>query len=71
MPPRDPVDRLVGAKIFYRTEDGTTRQENLPMPTMVEVLLFDLGGVLVEFSGVRGMAPLLRIGATESEILEQ
>jgi glucose-1-phosphatase len=38
---------------------------------MVEVLLFDLGGVLVEFSGVRDVAPLLRIQATGSEILER
>jgi len=38
---------------------------------MVEVLLFDLGGVLVEFSGVRDVAPLLRVEATESEILER
>jgi len=41
------------------------------MPTMVEVLLFDLGGVLVEFSGVRDVAPLLRRQATETEILER
>jgi len=40
------------------------------MPTMVELLLFDLGGVLVEFSGVRDVAPLLRVEATESEIFE-
>jgi epoxide hydrolase-like predicted phosphatase len=38
---------------------------------MVEVLLFDLGGVLVEFSGVRDLAPLLRREATESEIIER
>lgn len=37
---------------------------------MPEVLLFDLGGVLVEFSGVRDVAPLLRSEATESEILQ-
>jgi glucose-1-phosphatase len=41
------------------------------MPTQVEVLLFDLGGVLVEFSGVRDIAPLLRAAASESEILER
>jgi len=41
------------------------------MPAMVEVLLFDLGGVLVEFSGVRDVAPLLRTEATESEIVER
>jgi glucose-1-phosphatase len=41
------------------------------MPTKVEVLLFDLGGVLVEFSGVRDVAPLLRTGATEAEIVER
>ncbi len=41
------------------------------MSTTVEVLLFDLGGVLVDFSGVRDVAPLLRIAATESEILER
>jgi epoxide hydrolase-like predicted phosphatase len=40
------------------------------MPTTVEVLLFDLGGVLVEFSGVQDVAPLLRVEATESEIVE-
>jgi hypothetical protein len=38
---------------------------------MIEVLLFDLGGVLVEFSGVRDVAPLLLVEATESEILER
>jgi glucose-1-phosphatase len=38
---------------------------------MIEVLLFDLGGVLVEFSGVRDVAPLLRRQATETEILER
>jgi hypothetical protein len=41
------------------------------MPTTIEVLLFDLGEVLVEFSGVRDVAPLLRTEATESEILER
>lgn len=39
--------------------------------TTIEVLLFDLGGVLVEFSGVRDVAPLLRVGASESEIRER
>jgi glucose-1-phosphatase len=38
---------------------------------MVKVLLFDLGGVLVEFSGVRDIAPLLRLEATEAEIIER
>ena len=38
---------------------------------MAKVLLFDLGGVLVEFSGVREIAPLLRTAATESEIVER
>jgi len=38
---------------------------------MVEVLLFDLGGVLLEFSGVRDVAPLLRKEATESELVER
>ena len=38
---------------------------------MVEVLLFDLGGVLVEFSGVQDVAPLLPTEATESEIRER
>jgi glucose-1-phosphatase len=41
------------------------------MPTTVEVLLFDLGGVLVEFSGVQDVAPLLRVEATESAIRER
>ena len=41
------------------------------MPPIVEVLLFDLGGVLVEFSGVRDIAPLLPVEATESEIVER
>lgn len=39
--------------------------------TTIDVLLFDLGGVLVEFSGVRDVAPLLRVRASESEILER
>jgi len=38
---------------------------------MVKVLLFDLGGVLVEFSGVREVAPLLRLEATEAEIVKR
>jgi putative hydrolase of the HAD superfamily len=37
----------------------------------IDVLLFDLGGVLVEFSGVRDLAVLLRGRLSESEILEQ
>lgn len=41
------------------------------MATSIEVLLFDLGGVLVEFSGVRDVAPLLREKASDSEILER
>jgi putative hydrolase of the HAD superfamily len=41
------------------------------MPTPVEVLLFDLGGVLVEFSGVPDVAPLLRTASTASEIAER
>ena len=36
-----------------------------------DVLLFDLGGVLVEFSGVQGLALLLQGRLSESEILEQ
>jgi glucose-1-phosphatase len=39
--------------------------------TMVEVLLFDLGGVLVDFTGVRDIAPLLPIAESESEIRER
>ena len=35
------------------------------------MLLFDLGGVLVEFSGVRDLAVLLQGRLSESEILEQ
>jgi len=34
----------------------------------IDVLLFDLGGVLVEFSGVRDVAPFLRERLSESEI---
>jgi epoxide hydrolase-like predicted phosphatase len=37
----------------------------------IDVLLFDLGGVLVEFSGVRDLAVLLQGRLSESEILEQ
>ena len=37
----------------------------------IDVLLFDLGGVLVEFSGVRDLAVLLHGRLSESEILEQ
>jgi putative hydrolase of the HAD superfamily len=33
-----------------------------------ELLLFDLGGVLVEFSGFRDLRPLLRVPLSESEI---
>jgi putative hydrolase of the HAD superfamily len=38
---------------------------------MIEVLLFDLGGVLVEYSGVREVARLLPVETSESEILER
>src|SRR5512141_1841247 len=37
----------------------------------IDVLLFDLGGVLVEFSGVRELAVLLQGRLSESEIREQ
>ena len=40
------------------------------MATRPEVLLFDLGGVLVDFSGVRDVAPLLLVEASESEVRE-
>lgn len=36
-----------------------------------ELLLFDLGGVLVEFSGFRDLRPLLRVPLSESEIRQQ
>jgi glucose-1-phosphatase len=39
--------------------------------TTIDVLLFDLGGVLVEFSGVQGLGVLLRGRLSESEILER
>lgn len=38
---------------------------------MVEVLLFDLGGVLVEYTGVREVARLLSAGTSEPEILDR
>src|ERR1041385_2793480 len=37
----------------------------------IDVLLFDLGGVLVEFSGVQGLAVLLQGRLSESQILEK
>ena len=37
----------------------------------IDVLLFDLGGVLVEFSGVQGLAALLQGRLSESQIMEQ
>jgi putative hydrolase of the HAD superfamily len=37
----------------------------------IDILLFDLGGVLVEFSGVRDLGLLLQGRLSESEILEQ
>src|SRR5262245_50303666 len=37
----------------------------------IDVLLFDLGGVLVEFSGVQDLAVLLQGRLSESEILEK
>jgi glucose-1-phosphatase len=39
--------------------------------TKIEVLLFDLGGVLVKFSGVQDIVPFLREKASESEIRER
>lgn len=41
------------------------------MPRHPELLLFDLGGVLVEFSGFRNLSPLLRVPLSESEIRQQ
>jgi epoxide hydrolase-like predicted phosphatase len=38
---------------------------------MVEVLLFDLGGVLVEYTGVQEVTRLLPAGTSEPEILER
>jgi putative hydrolase of the HAD superfamily len=35
---------------------------------MIEVLLFDLGGVLVEFSGDRDILPLLKLRASEDDV---
>lgn len=37
----------------------------------IEVLVFDLGGVLVDFTGVRDIAPLLRVAASETEIRDR
>jgi len=37
----------------------------------IDVLLFDLGGVLVEFSGVQDVAPLLRKQLSEAEIWDR
>ena len=39
--------------------------------TSIDVLLFDLGGVLVEFSGVRDLSALLHGRLSESEIVER
>jgi FMN phosphatase YigB (HAD superfamily) len=41
------------------------------MQRQPELLLFDLGGVLVEFSGFRDLLPLLRVPLSESEIRRQ
>jgi glucose-1-phosphatase len=41
------------------------------MATNIEVLLFDLGGVLVDFSGVRDIAALLPAPASPSEIMDR
>jgi hypothetical protein len=38
------------------------------MTRIPELLLFDLGGILVEFSGSRGLPPLLRIPLSPSDI---
>jgi glucose-1-phosphatase len=35
---------------------------------MIKVLLFDLGGVIVDFSGVRDISPFLLEGTSEAEI---
>ena len=37
----------------------------------VDVLLFDLGGVLVEYTGVQDVAPLLTDAAAESDIIDR
>src|SRR5215510_8900722 len=40
-------------------------------PVPPAVLLFDLGGVLIEYTGVRDLAPLLPYPLTEAEILDR
>ncbi|HTV02836.1 MAG TPA: HAD-IA family hydrolase [Luteitalea sp.] len=40
----------------------------MPTPTRPDVLLFDLGGVLVDFSGVEDLLPLLPPGARADEV---
>jgi len=41
------------------------------LTTQIEVLLFDLGGVLVDYSGVRDLRSLLPAAASEAEISER
>ncbi len=37
----------------------------------IELLLFDLGGVIVDFTGVRDIMPFLQVAVSESEIRER
>jgi epoxide hydrolase-like predicted phosphatase len=41
------------------------------MTNKIKILLFDLGGVIVEFSGVKDISSLLRISLSENEIREK
>ncbi len=41
------------------------------LPTNIELLLFDLGGVLVDFSGPRDLAAFMRTPAAPSDILKK
>ena len=50
---------------------ATFGREEHPMQRHPELLLFDLGGVLVEFSGFRDLRPLLRVPLSEAEIRQQ
>ena len=50
---------------------GITYRSLEPCALKPELLLFDLGGVLVDFSGTRDLARLMRTPATPQEILKR
>lgn len=59
------------ATFFHGSLNLALGQGDYAWPKKIELLLFDLGGVLVDFTGVKDIVPHLSRTASESEIRER